>query len=85
MSSMGSSTTGSASSHARRSAMRAAARKAISLESTGWYEPSYTATRTPVSGYPAITPSLMVSCTPLSTAGMSERGMRPPTTSSTNS
>ena len=82
---MGSSSTGSACATAFWKPMRAAVLNAISLESTGWYEPSYTATLTSIIGKPASTPSLMVSCTPLSMAGMKFLGTWPPTTSSTNS
>ena len=41
---IGSSRMGLAFSHAARKPMRAAVLNAISLESTAWYDPSYTAT-----------------------------------------
>ena len=66
---MGSSKMGSAFSHAARKPMRAAVLNAISLESTEWYEPSYTAHLMSSIGYPAKKPSRMASCTPLSMAG----------------
>ncbi|MNJ46620.1 hypothetical protein D3C77_417550 [compost metagenome] len=66
-------------------AIEAATLKAISLESTSWYEPSNTVAFKPISGYPATTPFCICSSMPFWIAGMYSRGTTPPTTSLTNS
>ena len=76
---------GPACSQQARKPMRAAVLKAISLESTEWYDPSNTVHLISTMGYPARKPSSMASRTPLSTAGMRPFGMAPPLISSTNS
>src|ERR671929_178998 len=58
---------------------------AISEESTVWYEPSTSETRTPCTGAPASSPWCIASWMPLSTAGRKPCGITPPTISSTNS
>ena len=58
---------------------------AISEESTVWYEPSTSSTRTPCTGAPASSPWCIASWMPLSTAGRKPCGMTPPTILSTNS
>ena len=57
----------------------------ISLESTGWYDPSYSTALTPITGNPAIGPCSSVSIRPFSTAGKKFLGTEPPTTSDANS
>jgi len=59
--------------------------KAISDESTSWYEPSYGATRILIIGYQAKIPCPRVSFAPLSIAGINSLGILPPVTSSLNS
>ena len=82
---IGSSSTGSAFSYAVLNAIEPAILNAISEESTEWYEPSTSTTRTPLTGAPASSPCCIASWMPLSTAGRKFCGMTPPTILSTNS
>ena len=66
-------------------AMEPATLKAISLESTSWYEPSISSMRMSTTGYPASTPDSIASWMPRSIAGMYSFGIFPPTILSTNS
>src|SRR5699024_5976007 len=63
----------------------AACLNAISLESTGWYEPSYNVALICVIGNPAKYPLSRDSSSPFSTAGKKFLGTEPPNTSSSNS
>src|SRR5690554_3905159 len=58
---------------------------AISLESTSWYEPSYTTALIPSTGYPPSIPAFAASSIPAPTAGMYSLGIAPPTASEANS
>ena len=60
--------------------MRPADTNATSFESTAWYLPSYTMTRTSCNGKPAIGPAASTCSTPFSTAGMNDVGIAPPFT-----
>src|SRR5665811_119444 len=57
-------------------ALKPAILNASSEESTSWYAPSVSVTRTSSTGYPARTPNCMASLMPASTAGMYSRGIR---------
>ena len=82
---IGSRSTGSALMYASFHAIEPAILNAISDESTVWYEPSTSSTRTPCTGAPASSPWCIASWMPLSTAGRKPCGMTPPTILSTNS
>ena len=82
---IGSRRTGSALIYASFQAIEPAILNAISDESTVWYEPSTSSTRTPCTGAPASSPWCIASWIPLSTAGRKLCGMTPPTILSTNS
>jgi hypothetical protein len=74
----GSSNVGSARRAASCTAIEPAILNAISEESTSWYEPSTSSTRTSTIGYPALTPDPSASSIPCSTAGMNSDGTTPP-------
>jgi hypothetical protein len=65
-------------------AMRPAWRKAMSEESTEWYDPSISVTATSTTGKPPSVPRCRKSDTPISTDGMNERGTTPPVIFSSN-
>ena len=58
--------------------------KLISSESTEWYLPSVTVALRSTSGKPWVPPLAMASAMPVPTAGTSDFGMAPPTTSDSN-
>src|SRR5690625_1326044 len=76
---IGSNNTGSHLSLAALNDNDPAILKAISLESTSWYDPSYSVALTSINGYPANTPFSMDSLIPCSTDGMYSLGTTPPT------
>ena len=82
---IGSSSVGVAFEYASFQAIEPATLNAISDESTLWYEPSTSRTRTPCTGAPASSPWAIASWIPLSTAGRKLCGITPPTILSTNS
>ncbi|MCY1522695.1 hypothetical protein D9M68_575600 [compost metagenome] len=82
---IGSSTIGPALRRASSMALRPAAWKAMSLESTEWLLPSWTVTLTSSTGKPARVPAASAERTPFSTEGMNCPGMTPPLIASTNS
>ena len=65
--------------------IEAAILKAISDESTSWYDPYTRVALRSTVGNPASTPDCMASWMPASTAGMYSLGITPPVILSTNS